>query len=99
MKLIFCKDCHDIYPLTYELKHCRCGSTCGRYTGNPTAEIFGESAVPIGLANEDINRVDEVQRNGGLTNLIRCWVIRPGDYDYKECKIDKHWPEKILKEL
>ena len=88
MKLIYCKYCGDVYPIAtsnQKINKCRCGRTGGKYIDNIKAGIYGEGAVPIGLANEDLAEADKVQRNMGKAPLLRCWFIRPDVYDYKEC--------------
>lgn len=51
MKLIFCKNCHDIVKLTKKLRKCECGKSWGQYLPNGLdARIDGE-AIPLGIAN------------------------------------------------
>jgi len=51
MKLLFCKNCEDIFKLHEEIKRCKCGRTYGRYIDKKYAEYFGEYAVPLGFNN------------------------------------------------
>ena len=50
MKLIFCKNCGDVFNLTKELKKCSCGKSFGKYVDGLNAEISRES-TPIGFQN------------------------------------------------
>jgi len=94
MKLLYCHFCRDIFGLRYEeIRRCRCGRVWGQY--KPTDEITGHAEVggvdPIvlGLANEDLQRHNAVRENILLTDILRCWYIRPSAYDWRELTINK----------
>jgi hypothetical protein len=51
MKLLFCKNCHDIFNLNFKLKSCTCRRTKGKYIDNINAIYFGEQSIPLGFNN------------------------------------------------
>ena len=52
MKLLFCRECEDLFRLTKEERACSCGATSGYYLKDGLhAEYFGEKAVPLFIAN------------------------------------------------
>ena len=50
MKLLLCKDCHDIFNLRLAMKTCSCGKTSGQYINNLDAEYSGPG-IPLGFTN------------------------------------------------
>lgn len=64
MKLFFCKICYDIVKMDYDLRHCKCGKTAGRYlkdgdnveiSGNASCLGILNSKFLLALANEKSN--------------------------------------------
>lgn len=56
MKLLFCKDCWDIFKLDTELRQCKCGKVKGKYlSDNLTAEI-SETAISLAIGNGSLAR-------------------------------------------
>lgn len=51
MKLLYCRQCHDVFALARESRACRCGATAGRYVDDLNATYAGPNAVPLGFAN------------------------------------------------
>ena len=51
MKLIFCKNCKDIFSLNRFIRKCLCGQSKGRYTGTQISWYSGEHAIPLGFDN------------------------------------------------
>lgn len=51
MKLLFCKNCEDVFKLHSEIKKCKCGLTYGRYLDENNGEYYGEYAIPLGFNN------------------------------------------------
>ena len=52
MKLLYCRNCHDIVRLSHRLKSCECGLCKGMYSDERHAQYTGEFAIPVGIANE-----------------------------------------------
>lgn len=50
MKLLFCKECRDVFSLSDVVKTCTCGKTTGRYLDIMNAEYHGP-CLPLGFAN------------------------------------------------
>ena len=50
MKLLFCRECEDIFNLSFREKNCSCGKTKGKYLDNLNATYSGP-AVPLGFSN------------------------------------------------
>ena len=54
MKLVFCKECQDIFKLDFETRYCKCGKSSGKYLNTIDAVYSGEFAVPIGINNRQL---------------------------------------------
>lgn len=55
MKLLFCKQCQDVFKLRlHEYRTCQCHSSGGRYVDELHAEIWGVAAVPLGFDNSSL---------------------------------------------
>jgi len=81
MKLLFCKNCHDIIRLTEKVKHCECGKVSGQYYSDRiTAWYDGEDAVPLGIANSTFVKALQNQPNKGTGFEFTAFVIP------KECE-------------
>lgn len=66
MKLLFCRDCNDVRKLHREIVRCRCGQARGRYLEDGWhAEVWGERAEVIGLANADIVKACGLNKTTG----------------------------------
>lgn len=65
MKLVTCRECHDVvrlYPSQW--RKCFCGAVEGRYLEDGVrAEIRGESAIALGIDNKDYAKM--VVKPGG----------------------------------
>lgn len=53
MKLALCKDCWDVFKLSDEMRHCKCGKIKGRYLDNRMAEV-SKDAISIALGNGSV---------------------------------------------
>lgn len=53
MKLIMCRECHDVIKLIHEERACRCGKSSGKYINRIVVEIQGP-CVPIGIDNHSM---------------------------------------------
>jgi hypothetical protein len=60
MKLLVCKECSDIFNLTFKPKCCGCGKSEGRYLDELNAEISGP-CQPIGFSNSSIRQAAKMQ--------------------------------------
>ena len=74
MKLIFCKECHDIFRLINEKRFCKCGKSWGNYTDDINAEIGG-LAVPIGFENSSFVKAFKNRPKEGLGSRFDAFVI------------------------
>lgn len=74
VKLIYCKNCHDIVRLFYEERCCKCGACHGKYLDELNAEING-SAIPIGFDNIDFVHAVCHQPKAGDGELFTAFVI------------------------
>lgn len=87
MKLVFCKNCHDVFKLpqrTSKPRVCFCGKTTGYYEDDLNAVIKGEHAVPIGFANNSLRRAIMRQPYAGDGEEFTAFVIP------KHCSTVKH---------
>ena len=76
MKLLYCPRCLDIVRLMRHERTCECGAVSGRYIDNSNAEYAG-GAMPIGLANGDVEEAGRRFFHRGKVTSIRCWVEGP----------------------
>ena len=51
MKLLYCKECGDIYNVDRTIKNCSCGKTKALYVNDENIIYGGDSAVCIGIDN------------------------------------------------
>jgi len=64
MKLLICKECTDVFGLTFTDKRCECGKTTGKYINNINATYSGPG-IPIGFNNNTlIKSVQEFEKSG-----------------------------------
>lgn len=80
MKLLYCKNCEDLYRLfpTEDFRFCRCGKTGGRYINDLDAVYFEKETdivVPLGLENNDFHFAINHQRYEGQGNQFTAFVI------------------------
>jgi hypothetical protein len=94
-KLLYCPDCRKVTSLEYnKLVTCRCGACAGLYDAKEPchATVWGEKALVFGLANEDLSNAGYIMDNPYKVDLLRCWVVRPGVYDWRELTIERTAP-------
>jgi hypothetical protein len=75
MKLLFCKQCFDVFRLTHVERKCECGSTKGRYDDDVDAVYSGEYAVPLGFINSSFRTAILNQPNDGKGSEFTAFVI------------------------
>ena len=76
MKLIFCRNCHDVFKLSIkEERQCECGSCVGKYTDDLNAYYKGEDAVPLGINNFSLGTAISNQPLEGLGKNFGAFVI------------------------
>jgi len=70
MKLLYCKNCHDIIKLQYTPRFCRCERIGGVYVNILDIAVFGEKklAVPLGIANPSFYKAIDNQPIEDLGN-------------------------------
>lgn len=73
MKLLYCKNCHDIVKLTIQVATCACGATKGMYIDTLKAQYTGEAAIPLGIHDKSFQEAltkqpikDAPDRKGGV---------------------------------
>lgn len=69
MKLLFCKNCYDVFKLIRRSRKCKCGLTKGKYSDNLNATYTGEHAVPLGFSNFSLGNaiLNQPESNRGKT--------------------------------
>jgi hypothetical protein len=75
MKLLLCKECHDVVRLQSVKRVCKCGKSGGRYTDGINAVYFGENAVPLGFSNSSLVNAVVNQPNNGSGKEFIAFVI------------------------
>ena len=95
MKLLYCKNCEDVYRLfpTEEFRFCKCAKTGGRYIDDLKAVYFEKEAdtvIPLGFENDKFQFAVYHQRYEGQGNEFKAFVIPMINRTFK--KID--YPKK-----
>ena len=75
MKLVYCKECCDVFKMGYEPKTCKCGSSWGRYAGDGLNATYGGDAVPLGFANSSLAKALRNQPYTGKGRPFQAFVI------------------------
>ena len=92
MKLLYCKNCHDIIKLLYTPRFCRCGKTGGEYLNVLDIAVYGEKelAVPFGIHNSSFYKE--------LENILAFFIpkkCRKVSFRKKEEIIDRILPRRF----
>jgi len=76
MKLVACKECQDVFKLTYDKRRCACGKTWGYYKEDGLNAVYGGiPAVPIGFANNSLRDAVLAQPTEGWGKRFEAFVI------------------------
>jgi len=65
MKLLYCKQCKDIFRLWETTKTCQCGSTGGHYKDDRDHAICYGHAIPVGIRNDSFLQAITDQKEFG----------------------------------
>lgn len=104
MKLLYCKNCHDIIKLLYTPRFCRCGKVGGEYLNILDIAVYGEKklAVPIGIHNSSFYKAIENQPKEDLGDngeVFLSFIIpeecRKVDFRKKEDIIERILPRRF----
>lgn len=87
MKLIFCKECHDVIALHRDKLWCLCGKSGGQYLDGINAVWWGP-AVPLGFSNFSFNEARFDQSDDPPGRCFKAFVIE------KNCKTFKQVSER-----
>ena len=69
MKLLFCKECQDLFKLSRDQKACDCGESSGRYLEDGLhAEVSGPCLL-LGMDNNSLLRALRYRRAGGIDSM------------------------------
>lgn len=76
MKLLFCKNCCDVFKLDFEPRQCKCGEVSGHYTEDGLMAYYsGDAAVPLGFANSSLGLAIINQPETGLGECFEAFII------------------------
>lgn len=76
MKLIFCSECWDVFKLARHVRSCECGKCNGQYEEDGlNAWYTGESAIPLGFANNSLATACMEQPLEGWGKTFNAFVI------------------------
>lgn len=75
MKLVYCKECCDVFKMGYEQKKCECGASWGSYKGDGLNATYGGEAVPLGFANSSLRTALQHQPLAGKGGMFTAFVI------------------------
>lgn len=81
MKLLFCRECRDVFRLWGQQRRCSCGRSKGRYLSDGHHAKFSGPCIPIGIANTDLADAD--RRYPKKPTAIRMWT-QNGNPDFSE---------------
>jgi hypothetical protein len=74
MKLIYCRECQDVFKLAFVHRFCECGKSWGAYVNDLDAEYWGP-AVPIEFNNNTLATAVRSQPERGLGFVFEAFVI------------------------
>ena len=75
MKLIFCKECHDVVKLDYVLRYCKCSESYGWYKNDGLHAVIMGPCVPLGISNEDLQEAIRWRLDSGRGTEFTAFVI------------------------
>ena len=82
MKLIFCRECQDVFKLDYSIKTCKCGKCYGKYLSDGLTAEVNKEAVILGINNNSLVGTLRESNFGKLTSKymgdrFEAFVISP----------------------
>lgn len=75
MKLIYCKECHDVVKLGYVPRKCWCGSSSGQYQRDGLHAVIKGPCVPLGISNESLKEAIRWRSDSGRGTEFTAFVI------------------------
>jgi hypothetical protein len=75
MKLVYCKECCDVFKIGYELKKCECGESWGQYDDDGLNARYAGAAVPLGIHNASLGKALRNQPLVGKGQPFQAFVI------------------------
>lgn len=77
MKLIFCKNCHDVVKLGSwgGPRFCQCGKSWGQYEPDGLQGVIGGEAIALGLDNFTLAEAIRNRPEDGMGPGINAWVF------------------------
>ena len=85
MKLLFCKDCADIFRLYVDHpKTCHCGKTTGQYEEDGLHAWYSGPAIPLGFANPSFLTAICNQPDEGWGREFTAFVIQKDCDTFKQ---------------
>lgn len=54
VKILYCRDCQDLFKLQYEARGCKCGVTKGKYGANGIQAIINGKGQLLGIGNQEL---------------------------------------------
>lgn len=74
MKLVYCKDCQDVFNLTETERSCSCGKTRGR-TLDRKKIIVSKDAIPLGIEDAPFKYAVRKRRPSGIGGNFVAFVL------------------------
>lgn len=75
MKLIYCKQCDDVFKLDLIEKQCKCKESSGRRTRDEKFLYYGPYAVPISINDSSLKHACNNRPLFGFGNKFESFVI------------------------
>ncbi len=70
MKLFYCSECHDVVKCEYEIRHCKCGLSCGQYKSDGYNATYAGLAIPLGFNNHSLMKAIRDRPKTGVRGKI-----------------------------
>jgi hypothetical protein len=74
MKLLYCKECHDVFAIYKKERFCICGKSKGIYLDNINAKYEGP-CIPLGITNDSFQIAINHQPISGIGFNFTAFVI------------------------
>lgn len=75
MKLMLCPICSEVLRLMAQLRHCRCGASCGREPDDEGRAEIGGYAIAIGVADDPHGKVEDEGMHASVLEHLSAHVI------------------------
>lgn len=90
MKLLFCRNCNDLFPLSKKEKTCSCKQTWGRYLKDGRMAEYSGPCAPIGIDNPSLAMATTIYALKGEKIKIDAFTIPMDCKTMKKIDLNKY---------